>query len=121
MKPSKYNYNSQTGMFRHKILLRRTVRSLDELLQEIETSEDFGTYWAMIKTHKGSEILNAAQEQTKIQTRFVVKYSRMLESFIQSDKTTFEIIYKGVSYNVIEAINDNEMNETVTIVGEGRV
>ena len=108
-------------MYRHKIFLRQTIRTVDELLQEIEIKVDHGSFWAMIKTLKGQEIIGAAQEQLKVQSRFIVKYSKSLETFIQSDKTSFEILYKNVIYDVTEVLNDNELNETITIVGEGRV
>ena len=108
-------------MYRHKILLRQTVKTLDDLLQEIENIIDYGSYWAMIKNIRGQEVFGASQEQMRVQSRFVVKYAKSLETFIESDKTTFEILYKGVVYDVKEVVNDNHMNETITIFAEGRV
>lgn len=121
MKKNNYNYNNQTGMFRHKILLRQRVITTDDLLQEIETYEDYGSPWAMIKTSKSNEVIEAAQEKMKIQKRFVIKYSKKYDEFIDSEKTSFEVVHKGITYDVKEAINDNDINETITIYAEGRV
>ena len=121
MKPNKYNYNSQTGMYRHKILLRQRVIITDDLLQEIESFQDYGSYWAMVKTARNNEVFSARQEQLEVQKRYVVKYSKSLDAFINAEKTSFEIIHNGITYDVKEAIDDNDMHETITIFVEGRV
>lgn len=121
MKKNNYNYNNQTGMYREKILLRQRTVAQDELMQDIESFEDWGSYWAMVKTSQNGEVMSAAQEQMKIQKRYVVKYSKSLDGFINAEKTSFEIIHKGITYDVKEAINDNDLNQTITIYVEGRV
>jgi SPP1 family predicted phage head-tail adaptor len=94
---------------------------VDELLQEIESYTDYGKYWAMIKTVKGNEYISAAQEKFEKTVRFVVLYSKTLEDFINAEKTSFEIVYKGITYDVKDANNDDEMNVKVTIIAESRV
>jgi SPP1 family predicted phage head-tail adaptor len=121
LKPFKYNPNDNSGTYRHKILIRKRTLIVDELLQEIESYSDYGKYWSMIKTIKGSEYISAAQEQFEKTVRFVVRYSKSLDAFIDTEKTSFEIVYKGVTYDVKDAVNDDEMNNTVTIVAESRV
>lgn len=120
MKQFKYNENNHSGLYRHRILLRKRTLITDELLQEIESFEDYGRYWAMIKTLKGSEIMGAGREQSKVEKRFVLKYTKSLDEFINSEHTTFEVVQKGVVYDVKSATNDDDMNITVTIVVEGR-
>lgn len=107
--------------FNKRILVRQRTIVVDELLQEIEGFEDYGKYWSMIKTVKGSEYIDAAQEQFEKTIRFIVRYSKSLNAFIAAEKTSFEINYKGVVYDVKSAVNDDEMNKTVTIIAEGRV
>ena len=121
MKPNKYNYNNQSGMYRNKIMLRQRFIELDEMMQEIETYNDYGTFWAMVKTSNSREQIEGGQESTEIQKRYVIKYSKRLDEFINAEKTTFEIIHNGITFDVKEAINDNDLNETVTIYVEGRV
>lgn len=120
MKQFKYNENNHSGLYRHRILIRKRTLTTDELLQEIETFEDYGSYWAMIKTLKGSEIIGAAREQTKVEKRYVVKYAKSLDEFINDEHTTFEVVQKGVVYDVKSALNDDDMNNTVTIIVKGR-
>ena len=121
MKPQNYNYNNQTGMYRHKIMLRQRVVIQDELLQDIESFIDYGTFWAMVKTSNSREQINSGQESTEIQKRYVLKYSKRLDEFINSEKTSFEVVHNGVVFDVKEAINDNDMNETITVFVEGRI
>lgn len=121
MKPNKYNYNNQTGMYRNKILLRQRVTELDDLMQEIETFVDYGTFWAMVKTSKNGELVENGQEQLRVQKRYVLKYSTRLADFINAEKTSFEIIHNGVIFDVKEAFDDNDLHETITVYVEGRV
>lgn len=120
MKQFKYNENNHSGLYRHRILIRKRTLTKDELKQEIETFEDYGRYWAMIKTLKGSEIMSARREQTKVEKRYVLKYAKSLDEFIDDEHTTFELVQNGIAYDVKSAINDDDMNITVTIVVEGR-
>jgi len=121
VKSNKYNYNNQTGMYRNKILLRQRVVVQDELLQDIEDYADYGTFWAMVKTSKNNETIVAGQESTKIQKRYVLKYSSRLDDFINAEKTSFEVVHNGIIYDVKEAIDDNDLHDTITIYVEGRV
>lgn len=108
-------------MYREKILLRQRVVTQDELMQDIESYVDWGRPWAMVKTSRNGEVMSAAQEQMKIQKRYILKYSKSLDGFIDAEKTSFEIIHKGIAYDVKEAINDNDLNQTITVYVEGRV
>lgn len=108
------------AQFNKRILIRKRTLTTDELLQEIETFEDYGGYWAMVKTLKGSEIMGAGREQTKVEKRYVLRYSKSLDEFIKNEHTTFEVVHNDVLYDVKSAINDDDMNITVTIVVEGR-
>lgn len=121
MRKNNYNYNNQTGMYRNKILLRQRVVTQDELLQDIEDYVDWGRPWAMIKTSKNSEAIENGQEQTKVQKRYVIRYSKELQSFIDAEKTSFELVHNGIVYDVKEAIDDNDLHDTITIYCEGRV
>lgn len=108
-------------MYRNKIMLRQRVVIQDDLLQDIETYIDYGTFWAMVKTSNSREQIEGGQESTEIQKRYVIKYSKRLDEFINAEKTTFEVVHNGITFDVKEAINDNDLNETVTIYVEGRV
>lgn len=121
MKPQKYNYNNQTGMYRHKILIRQRIVTQDELLQDIDDYVDWGRPWAMVKTSKNEEINENGQEQTKVQKRYVIRYSKSLQAFIDAEKTSFEVVHNGVVFDVKEAVNDNDLNENITIYVEGQV
>lgn len=119
MRDDKYNYNSQTGMFREKILLRRRTVIQDELLQDIETYEDWGSYFAMVKTLTNRERIEVGQEQLMYTKRYVIKYAKSLDKFIESDQASFEIVHKGITCEVKEAVNDNDLNKTITILAFG--
>lgn len=107
--------------FRHRIELLERKITKDNLMQEVKTYESWSKLWADVKTTKGSDYVNAAQEQQKIITRFIVRYSKTLDQFIREQKTSFQVIFKDVTYEVTDVINDDEMNKTFTILAEGRV
>ena len=121
MKPFKYNYNSQTGMYRNKILIQRQITETDSRKQQTSKFVDFGYYFAMIKTQKADEILSADSEKTFIVDRFIVKYSKRLDVLIKEQGTLIKVIHKGREYDVTSAVNDNELNETITLIGESEV
>lgn len=120
MNQNKYNSNYNTGAFRHRISIWKRSIIVDELMQEIEMYEEVTKRWAMIKTLKGSEVVNG--DTSSVNTvRFVIHYSKFLRDIFAEQKTSFEIHYKGVIYDVKSLINDDEMNKTFTIVAEGRL
>lgn len=100
-------------------LFKRTI-TVDDLLQEIVTFEEVAKPWAMIKTLKGEEAQNA-DAATVNTSRFVVRYSKALHDLFEEEKTSLEIHYRGVIYDIKSAINDDEANVTYTIVAEGRM
>ena len=119
MKDNKYNYNNQTGMFRNLISINKLEIVQDEIMQDIEVASLYGRYWAMIKTNRAVDRFQSDEQTTEETIRFVIKYAKSLDEFINSDKTRFKISHKGNEYEVVEAINDNELNQTITILVRG--
>lgn len=115
MKDFKYNYNNQTGMYRERIKIMQCSTTVDDIGQEIESYVDRGSYWSMVKTFSNREELRNGSEKFAIDKRFVIKYNKGLDDFVDSEQNTFEVIHKGITYKVKEAINDNDLNETITI------
>lgn len=109
------------GDFNKKITLQKRTIEQDELFQDIETFENFGTFWANVKTTRSSEAVTSGNLESLKETRFILRYSKKLNNLLESDKTHFSLVYKGATYDVKSAINDNEENVTVTIVAEGSV
>ena len=115
MKDYKYNYNNQSGMYRERIEIQQLITTLDETLQEKEEYVSLGKFWAMTKTFTNREILREGSEKFENDRRFVIKYNKSLDEFIYSQTNTFIVIHKNITYNVREAINDNDLNQTITI------
>ncbi|MGE7216589.1 phage head closure protein [Priestia koreensis] len=75
-------------------------------------TEDFGvikSVWAMIKTVSTREYYQAMSEQNEVTTRFIIRYISGLNEDMQ-------IRYKNQIFNINSIINDNEKNETLTIM-----
>ncbi|KGR74895.1 phage head closure protein [Ureibacillus sinduriensis] len=108
------------AQFNRRISLFKRTITVDELLQEIETFEEVKKLWAMIKTLKGEEV-QKADSSTINTSRFVVRYSKFLHDLFEDEKTSLEIHYRGVIYDIKSVINDDEANITYTIVAEGRM
>lgn len=121
MRDHKYNYNSQTGMYRNKILIQKQTIEIDARKQQTASFVDCGYYFAMLKTQKADEIVSADNEKTLIIDRFIVKYSKKLDQLINDQGTAIRIIYNSRVYDVTTAINDNGLNETITFLGRSEV
>lgn len=121
MKPNKYNANSHSGRFNKRISLWGPTVTQDEIGNEIESFGELRKVWSMVKTMRGSEYPAAAQTNTVNITRFVVRYSDSLGDLFADKKTKIEILFNGVVYDVKSIVNDDEMNETYTIITEGRL
>jgi len=106
--------------FNTKISLQQRDITVDEIGQEIIEYIEFGTFWASAKTTRSSEAINSGNLESLKQIRFILRYSKKLNELITLDKTHFSLIHKGIQYDVLSVINDDEKNKTVTIVAEGR-
>lgn len=72
---------------------------------------DFKTVWAMIKTLRGSEFYQAASMQAENTTRFVIRYTKGLN-------TNMRIQYDNRFFDIQSIINDDERNVTLTIIAK---
>ena len=106
------------GELNKKVILQQRQITQDEIGQDIETLVEYGTFWAAVKTTRSSEAVMSGNLNSLNEKRFILRYSKRLQTLIDSDKTHFTLVYKGAKYNVKSAINDDENNVTVTIVGE---
>jgi SPP1 family predicted phage head-tail adaptor len=111
MKPFKYNPNFHTGLFRNQITFQQKCSSKDELGQDVEGDwENTTTAWAMIKTLKGREYLQAAAANSESMSRFVIPYQTGING-------SMRIVYEGRIFDIVEPpINDDELNKTLTII-----
>lgn len=111
----KYNHNNQTGKYRERINIQRTVLTKDSIGQNVRVKTDFGSYWAMVKTYTNQVEIRNHNERTADNIRFVVKYSKGLADLVESNGVEFDLTHNGRDYRVVEAINDNLQNKTITI------
>lgn len=111
MKPFKYNPNSHSGLFRHRITFQEMGEGVDA--DGFPTGgaswRDVKDAWAMIKTLKGTEFFKSAATQNEISSRFVVRYTTDLHPDMQ-------IAYDGRAFAIESIINDDELDETLTII-----
>ncbi|MFF2242193.1 phage head closure protein [Bacillus thuringiensis] len=113
MRPFQYKKPLNTGDFRNRIRIEQPVVIKDELNQVIETSWlEFKKAWAMIKTVKGSEYIEASASQATRVYRFVIPYTSGITEEMR-------INMKGRIFDIIEPpMNDDEMNQTLTIIAK---
>lgn len=67
--------------------------------------------WADIKTLQGREIQTLGLDGHAHSTRFIIRYRDGI-------KNHMKVKYKGKTYNIISNTNDNEQNDTITLVCE---
>ena len=107
--------------FKRRIELQQRTITVDKLGNERKSFMSWGKLWSDIKTVRGQEYYGAAQEKQNNVMRFIVRHSKTLDAFLHAEKTSFEIIFEGITYDVVDAINDDNLNLTITIIAEGRV
>ncbi|PGT67009.1 head-tail adaptor protein [Bacillus cereus] len=113
MRPFQYKKPLNTGDFRNRIIIEQPVVIKDELNQVIETSwQELKKAWSMIKTVKGSEYIEASASQATRVYRFVIPYTSGITEEMR-------INMKGRIFDIIEPpMNDDEMNQTLTIIAK---
>ena len=116
MRPFQFKKLLNTGDFRNRIIIEQPVVIKDELNQVIETSwQELKKAWAMIKTVKGSEYIEASASQATRVYRFVIPYTSGITEEMR-------INMKGRIFDIIEPpMNDDEMNQTLTIIAKEHV
>ncbi|MEK4707077.1 phage head closure protein [Bacillus sp. FSL R10-2780] len=116
MRPFQYKKPLNTGDFRNRIIIEQPEVIKDELNQVIETSwQEFKKAWSMIKTVKGSEYIEASASQATRVYRFVIPYTSGITEEMR-------INMKGRIFDIIEPpMNDDEMNQTLTIIAKEHV
>ncbi|MED3090129.1 head-tail adaptor protein [Bacillus toyonensis] len=116
MRPFQYKKPLNTGDFRNRIIIEQPVVIKDELNQPIETDwPEVKKAWAMIKTVKGSEYIEASASQATRIYRFVIPYTSGITEEMR-------IKMKNRIFDIIEPpMNDDEMYQTLTIIAKEHV
>lgn len=101
-----------SGMFNKRIELQHEEEgSVDEYGYPTDPVISKWQMWAMVKPIQAREYVDAKATQSENITRFVIRYREDVDS-------TFQINYKGNIYEIESIINDNELNQTLTIMGK---
>ncbi|MEK4603087.1 phage head closure protein [Bacillus sp. FSL L8-0099] len=113
MRPFQYKKPLNTGDCRNRIIIEQSVEIKDELNQPIATDwQEVKKAWAMIKTVKGSEYIEASASQSTRIYRFVIPYTAGVTELMR-------INMKGRIFDIIEPpMNDDEMHQTLTIIAK---
>ncbi|MBJ8085258.1 phage head closure protein [Bacillus cereus] len=116
MRPFQYKKPLNTGDCRNRIIIEEPVVIKDELNQVIETSwQEVKRAWAMIKTVKGSEYIEASASQSTRIYRFVIPYTTGITELMR-------INMKNRIFDIIEPpMNDDEIYQTLTIIAKEHV
>ncbi|MEK4500042.1 phage head closure protein [Bacillus sp. FSL R12-0069] len=97
MRPFQYKKPLNTGDCRNRIIIEQPEVIKDELNQEVETGnwQEVKRAWAMIKTVKGSEYIEASASQSTRMYRFVIPYTTGVTELMR-------INMKGRIFDIIE-------------------
>lgn len=104
----------RASQYKHRI----TIKGYEEYRNEVgETTRkwvDFKTVWCAIKTMKGTEYPQAVATLTENTYRFIIRYT---EGILPSMK----VEYQGRTFDIVSALNDDELKKTITIIARERV
>lgn len=99
------------SQFKNRITFQKLSGYEDALGQYIESWVDHVSVWCMVKTVQGREYFAAAASQSENTYRFVIRYRPGIDS-------SMRINYKGRIFNIESAINDDELNKTITLIAK---
>ncbi|EMY5504267.1 phage head closure protein [Bacillus wiedmannii] len=114
MRPFQYKKPLNTGDCRNRIIIEQPEVIKDGLNQEVETGnwQEVKKAWAMIKTVKGSEYIEASASQSTRIYRFIIPYTTGITELMR-------IKMKSRIFDIIEPpMNDDEMYQTLTIIAK---
>lgn len=117
VRPFQYKKPLNTGDCRNRIIIEQPEVIKDELNQEVETGnwQEVKKAWAMIKTVKGSEYIEASASQSTRIYRFVIPYTTGITELMR-------IKMRSRIFDIIEPpMNDDEMYQTLTIIAKEHV
>ncbi|MCS0789521.1 phage head closure protein [Cytobacillus firmus] len=115
MQAFKYRSRLNSGLFRNRISFLQSTSTEDELGQKETVWAQYKSAWAMIKTVKGSEYVAASSDQAEVTYRFVIHYTPGISRNMRID-------FNGRIFDIIEPpINDDELDETLTILARERL
>ena len=110
MKPFKYNPQNNSGSYRHRITIETISETENDMGDVLINWITFKTAWSMIKTVRGNEFVEAASTQGERIVRFIIRYTAGITNDMR-------IIYDGRIFEIISPpINDDELNDTLTIM-----
>jgi len=95
--------------FRHRIEIQEFIEMVNENGYPVEDWTTNCYLWSDIKTVKGSEVIKAAAEINTETYRFIVRYTEGLNA-------KQRIIFKGYIYDIQAVLNDDELQNTQTII-----
>jgi len=112
MQPFKYNPEYHSGRFNKKITFQLNQETENAMGDTVTDWVDVKVMWAMVKTTKGREYIQAAAVQGENTVRFVTRYTTGLTNDMR-------IVYKGRTFEIIAPpINDDELDKTLTIMAK---
>lgn len=100
------------GLFNKRITFQKYVSGTDQDGFPTESWQDYKTVWAIVKTLQGREFYQAAAVQAENTTRFIIRYTKGIN-------TNMRVVYKDDRiFNIQSIINDDEANKTLTIIAK---
>jgi SPP1 family predicted phage head-tail adaptor len=99
------------GKLKHRITIQQGIITEGELDQQLEEWVDFKSVRCMIKTLQGREYVAASATQSERTYRFVMRYTKGINSFMR-------IVYDERVFNIDSVINDDEENKTLTVIAK---
>lgn len=109
MQPFKYKPKLNNGDLRNKIHIQEFIDSTDEDGYPVQDWVTVHSLWSKIKTVKGSEAIDASKEINTLTYRFIVRYTKGLHA-------KQRILFNGELYDIQSILNDDELQQTLTIV-----
>lgn len=101
----------QAGRLRHRVTVQRSTDSIDQYGDQTPTWASLGTVWASVEPLSGREYFAAAQMQSEVSTRIVIRPISGV-TLTPKDRVKFGSRY----FDIQSVINRDERNRELQLL-----
>lgn len=99
----------RSGLLRKRITLQRSTSTQNSLGEDVVTWANLGSRWASVEPLAGREFENAQQNVSRIETRFITRYTTGITS-------KNRIVFDNVNYEIESIINVDQRSRELEIL-----
>lgn len=101
----------EAGKLFHEVSIEQRSDTRNDYGESLANWTSYSSTYAELVNLSGNELIQAAQINSRINTKFVVRWDSGI-------RATMRIVYKSRNYNIVYVDNDLERDEKMTLLCE---